>query len=106
MNTTKQDPDGAAREAFLSQVAALWPLAKGSLTETRTPCVRANCKACASGRKHGTLIFTYREGGRLKGMYVRKAQAGEVRRAVENGRRLEALLAGLGRELILRGREA
>lgn len=86
----------------MAKAAGLWPVAKGSLTLTRSPCIRRNCKACASGRKHPKWLFTFREKGRLRGLYVRPSHAAEVRRAVENGRELERLTAAAGRELVLR----
>jgi hypothetical protein len=54
------------RDAFLAKAAGLWPVAKGSLTQMRSPCTRKNCKEYASGRKHPKLIFTFREEGRLR----------------------------------------
>ena len=89
----------------LAKVAGLGPVAKGSLAQTRSPCTRKNCKACASGRKHPKLLFTFREGGRLRGMYVRPSHAEQVRRAIENGRELESLMVAAGRELVLRLRQ-
>ena len=105
MKTETHQPDDGARSAFLNQVAGLWPVAKGSLTQTRSPCTRKNCKACASGRKHPKLIFTFREDGRLRGLYVRPAHAERLRRAIANGRELERLLTSAGRDLVfaLRG---
>ena len=89
------------KEAFLAKVATLWPIAKGSLTLTRSPCIRKNCKECASGRKHPKLIFTFREDGKLKGLYVRPSHENQVRLAIENGRELEKLMTLGGRELVL-----
>ena len=83
----------------------MWPVAKGSLAQTRSPCTRKNCKACASGRKHPKMLYTFREEGRLRGMYVRPSYAEQVRRAIENGRELEKLLATAGRDLVLRLRQ-
>jgi hypothetical protein len=89
------------KEAFLAKMATLWPVAKGSLTLTRSPCIRKNCKECASGRKHPKLIFTFREEGKLRGLYVRPSQEKQVRQAIENGRELERLMTAGGRELVL-----
>ena len=105
MKSKKHQADDGARDAFLAKVAGLWPVAKGSLTLTRSPCTRKNCKECASGRKHPKLIFTFREGGRLRGMYVRPAHEGPVRKAIANGRELERLMAGAGRDLVLSPRQ-
>ena len=89
------------KEVFLAKVATLWPIAKGSLTLTRSPCIRKNCKECASGRKHPKLIFTFREEGKLKGLYVRPAHEERVRQAIANGRELERLITVGGQELVL-----
>ena len=105
MKTNPHQVQDASKDAFVEKLAALWPVAKGSLTLTRSPCTRKNCKECASGRKHPKLIFTFREGGRLRGMYVRPAHEGLVRKAIANGRELERLMAGAGRDLVLSPRQ-
>ena len=105
MKTKPHQVQDASKDAFLEKLAALWPVAKGSLTLTRSPCTRKNCKECASGRKHPKLIFTFREEGKLRGMYVRPAHEGPVRKAIANGRELERLMAGAGRDLVLSPRQ-
>lgn len=94
-----------SKDKFMAKVAGLGPVAKGSLAQTRSPCTRKNCKACASGRKHPKLLFTFREEGRLRGLYVRPSHEKQVRRAIENGRALEKLMVAAGRELVLRLRQ-
>jgi len=101
MKTKAHQAEDESRDAFLAKVAGLWPVAKGSLTQTRSPCTRKNCKACASGRKHPKLLFTFREEGRLRGMYVRPAYAERVRQAIANGRELERLMTAAGHDLVL-----
>ena len=101
MKTKHDQAHDASKGAFVKKLAALWPVAKGSLTLTRSPCTRKNCRECASGRKHPKLIFTFREGGRLRGLYVRPAQEKLLRLAIANGRELERLTAAAGRELVL-----
>lgn len=93
--------DDASKDAFMAKAAGLWPVAKGSLTLTRSPCTRKGCKACASGAKHPKWLFTFREEGKLRGLYVRPTHAERVRRAIENGRELERLTVAAGRELVL-----
>ncbi len=88
----------------MEEVAGLWPLAKGSLSEVKKPCVREGCKACEAGRGHPAWIYTFREGGKLRCMHVRPELVAELRLAIDNGRRLEAALTRLGRELVLRRR--
>ena len=82
-------------------LAAQFPVAKGSLTATHSPCVRKGCRLCAEGAGHPKLIFTFRESGKLRGLYERPAHEAALRAAIENGRELERLLAGAGRDLVL-----
>ena len=100
MKTKPHQVQDASKDAFLEKLAALWPVAKGSLTLTSSPCTRKNCKECASGRKHPKLIFTFREGGKLRGLYVRPSQEKLLRQAIANGRELERLITEAGRELV------
>lgn len=85
----------------LSDIAGSFPLAKGSLTATHSPCTRRNCKLCAEGKGHPKLIFTYRDNGKLKGLYVRPEHEKLVRTAIENGRAVERFLAENGRSFVL-----
>ncbi len=105
MKAQSVKPAVEPRQAFRDEVAGLWPLAKGSLSEVRKPCVRKGCRACAKGRGHPAYIFTYREGGKLRCLHVRPEHADEIRVAIANGRKLEATLIRLGRETVLRTRE-
>jgi hypothetical protein len=88
-------------ETELVRLAEAFPLAKGSLTATHSPCTRKNCKLCAEGKGHAKLIFTYRDDGKLKGLYVRPEHEKLIRLAIENGRKVERFLAGNGRSLVL-----
>ena len=92
-------------EKELDRLAEAFPLAKGSLTATHSPCTRKNCKLCAEGKGHAKLIFTYRDDGKLKGLYVRPEHEKLIRLAIENGRKVERFLAGNGRALVLSLRE-
>jgi hypothetical protein len=97
MPKTKLAPD---HQAFLDELATLWPLAKGSVTEVRKPCIRPNCPACRAGRKHKAIFFSFPEGGRRRCRYVPAELAPVLRQAVANGRRLEQRLAELGVALL------
>ena len=92
------------QEAFLRQIASLWPLAKGSLCEVRKPCVRPNCPACARGDKHPAWIFTFMENRRRRCMHVPRPLVRTLTKAIKNGRRLEQRLSRMGAELIRRYR--
>jgi hypothetical protein len=100
-NKVKMSPE---QRAFLDELAGLWPLAKGSLAEVRKPCVRPNCPACKSGKKHPAIMFSFTEAGKRKCRYVPAELAPLLREALDNGRRLEKRLSELGAELLERYR--
>ena len=88
------------QNAFWEQIRPWWPLAKGSLSEVRKPCVRPGCRSCAEGRKHPAWIFTFREKGRQRCLYVPVELVPVLRQALTHGRRLEQRLSQMGKELI------
>lgn len=88
-------------ETALGELSKAFPLAKGSLTATHSPCTRTSCKLCAEGKGHPKLIFTYRDNGKLKGLYVRPEHEELIRSAIENGRIIERFLAENGRALVM-----
>lgn len=87
--------------AWPAELQRLWPLAKGSLTEVHKPCIRPDCKACASGQKHAAWIYVYRSHGRAQCRYVPRAFVGQLRQALGHWRELERLAARWGEQLIL-----
>lgn len=101
-NENKMSPE---QKAFLDELAGLWPLAKGSLAEVRKPCIRPNCPACKSGRKHPAILFSFTQAGKRRCRYVPAELAPLMREALDNGRRLEQRLAELGAELLQRHRQ-
>jgi hypothetical protein len=90
------------REAF----EALGPVAKGTLSEVRKPCARANCPACLAGTKHKAFLFSYADGGKRRCMYVAPGLVPTLREALRNGRAVEAYLHQSGPELIRQWRDA
>lgn len=92
-------------QAFLDELAGLWPVAKGCLSEVRKPCIRPNCPACRSGKKHPALLFSFMQAGKRRCRYVPRELAPVLRQALANGRRLEQRLAELGAELLERYRQ-
>ena len=79
-----------------SSSAALWPAMLGSLSFRRSRCMQASCSACLSGEQHQSHVLYGRHNGRRFAVYVPEDLAGEVRRAVENGRALQDLLVQAG----------
>ena len=87
-------------EQIHAKIARLWPAAKGSLAEVRKPCIRKGCRLCASGQRHPTVIFSYLSAGKRRCACVPRELAPALRRAIANGRRLEALLGECGAALV------
>jgi len=85
---------------FLAEVRRHWPMAKGSLAEVRKPCVRPNCRACGSGRKHPAFLFSFSEKGHRRCLYVPRELVPALRQAIANGRWMEAQMRRLGVRLI------
>jgi hypothetical protein len=95
-----------AKQKWRRQIAALWPVAKGSLAKVYKPCIRENCPACARGDKHPAWLLSLSSRGRRKTMYVPQAMVPSIRKAIQNGRRIERLLFQAGPELLKEYRNA
>lgn len=87
-----------AGEKWLKAVAGLYPAAKGSMRQVGRNCSRPGCRTCSSGERHPAWLLTYYLDGRQHSKHVPKAMAGRMRKALENGRKIEELmvLAGVG----------
>lgn len=77
---------------FLREAERLWPLALGSVSLRRGPCIRENCSACASGEGHASYALSGRLGRRRTSLYVPEELVPEVSQAVEHGRQLQELM--------------
>lgn len=73
-----------------------WPALKGSLALVYKPCIRPNCPTCARGDRHPNYLLTFTQKGRRRSLYVPKAMVPKLRRALNNGRRIERLLYEMG----------
>lgn len=99
MNKKKAEKDDA-KAWFVAEVSKLWPVARGSLSYVRKPCIHPNCAACARGDKHPSWIFSIYHEGRQRCMYVPEDLVGTLRQAISNGRGVEQLLAESGMALV------
>ena len=88
------------QKRFREQLMALWPALKGSLAQVRKPCIRPDCRACARGDKHPNYLLAFTQKGRRRCLYVPKAMVAVLKRALENGRRIEQLLKEMGPALL------
>src|SRR5258708_5465601 len=89
-----------AQQRFLDKLLRLWPALKGSLALVRKPCIRPNCRACARGDKHLNYLLAFTQKGRRRCLYVPRAMVPALKRALENGRRIERLLYDMGPALL------
>jgi hypothetical protein len=96
--TRKAETEGpaAAGEWFGKAIETIWPVADGSLSLRKSPCVRANCPACAAGEGHRSYVLYGRTGKKRFSIYVPENLVPEVRAAMENGRRLKELISEAG----------
>lgn len=83
----------------------LFPVAHGTLSLVRKPCNNPNCRLCASGERHPAWTFVFRKDGKARCMHVQPRHVEIVRKAVENGRRLEEMILDGGIALLERLRE-
>jgi len=89
------------------RLAGLWPVALGSLSLRRSPCVRRSCHACETGEQHPSYVLYGRRNGHRASVYIPDDLAVEVRRALSNGQSLQALLYEVGQryaQALKRGR--
>jgi hypothetical protein len=75
-----------------TKAADLWPAALGSLSLRRTRCIRKECSACQSGKKHASWVLSGHSQEQRFSLYVPEALVPQVQRWLENGRALQELL--------------
>jgi hypothetical protein len=92
--TTQSTED--VRRWFAGVIRDLWPVAVGSLSLRKGPCIRPNCPACASGEGHSSYALYGRRGKRRFSIYVPERLVPEVNAAIQNGRRLQELINEAG----------
>jgi hypothetical protein len=84
------------RRWFLNAIGNLWPVALGSISLRKSPCIREKCSACASGKGHSSYALSGYQGNRRFSVYVPDELAPRIQEAVEKGRRLEDLIKEAG----------
>ena len=90
----------AAQQRLWKKLRACWPALKGSLAQVRKPCIRPNCQACASGKKHPNYLLAFTHQGRRRCLYVPLPMVPILKRALANGRRMERVLYEMGPALL------
>lgn len=94
--TKKSDTPVQVRQWFQRMTEQLWPIATGSLSLRKGPCIREHCPACASGEGHSSYALYGRSGKKRFSIYVPERLVPEVRAAIRNGRRLQELISEAG----------
>lgn len=92
----KQETPDEVFKWFREAMAHLWPVADGSLSLRKSPCVRENCAACARGEGHPSYVLYGRRRGKRFSIYIPADLAQNIEEAVENGRRLKDLINEAG----------
>jgi hypothetical protein len=85
---------------FLREAERLWPLALGSVSLRRGPCIRENCSACAAGEGHASWALSGRQQQRRVSLYVPQEVVSEIQQAVEQGRQLQELMREAGQRYL------
>ena len=86
---------------FQEAIQDLWPVAIGSLSLRKSPCIRKGCQLCKSGQGHSSYALYGRKGGRRFSVYVPDDLAADLERAIRNGRDLQKLMTEAGRRYTL-----
>ena len=92
----KDETPDEVRRWFLAAIEKMWPVAEGSLSLRRSPCIRKNCPACTKGEGHQSYILYGRSAGRRSSVYVPDALAKQVQAAIDNGRELRQVINEAG----------
>jgi len=84
------------KEWFQTAVLKLWPVATGSLSLRRSPCIRPNCPVCKRGEGHSSYALCGRRNGKRFCFYIPDELVPEIKKAIANGRRLQDLINEAG----------
>ncbi len=86
---------------FQGAIQDLWPVAIGSLSLRKSPCIRKGCQLCESGQGHSSYALYGRKRDRRFSIYVPDDLAGDLEGAIRNGRDLLKLMTEAGRRYTL-----
>lgn len=92
MNET---PDQVVRW-FQKAIQSLGPVAAGSLSLRKSPCIRQNCPVCERGEGHSSYALYGRLLSKRFSVYVPDDLVPQIREAIANGRRVHELVSEAG----------
>jgi hypothetical protein len=82
---------------FQAAIRDLWPVAIGSISLRKGPCIRKHCRLCEAGQGHSSYALYGRSGSGRFSVYVPDELAKDVETAIQNGRELQKLITEAGR---------
>lgn len=88
----KEESPSDVASWLAAELTGLVPAGLGSLSLRRTRCIRKNCYACETGERHSSYVLYGQKNGKRYSVYVPDELAGDVRKMIKNGRRVEELL--------------
>jgi len=91
MKTTHRTLE-AKRRRFVSKITSLDPWIEGTFVSTSRRCGKKNCACHREGPKHPVLYLTWKEKGKTLSLYVPRRWEVEVRKWVENYKKLKSLI--------------
>jgi hypothetical protein len=97
---TRETPEDV-RRWFQEAIRDLWPIAVGSLSLRKSPCIRKHCQLCESGQGHPSYALYGRKRDRRFSIYVPDELAADLEKAIRNGRNLQKLMTEAGRRYTL-----
>lgn len=80
-----------ARRAVAKGAPSLQDVVRGSIVIMERHCGKAGCR-CQKGFKHRSLYISQRHNGRTRMIYVPKRSQADVRRLVNNYRKIKAVM--------------
>lgn len=89
------------RRWFREATRDLWPIAVGSLSLRKSPCIRERCQLCEAGQGHSSYALYGRNRNQRFSIYVPDDLAADLKKAIRNGRNLQNLMTEAGRRYAL-----
>ena len=79
------------RRWFQEATRDLWPIAVGSLSLRKSPCIRERCQLCAAGQGQSSYALYGRKRNQRFSIYVPDDLAADLEKAIRNGRSFRSL---------------
>ena len=96
MKKARAKSEALSKEQFRKALQDLWPVAGGSLSLRKSPCVREHCQACLKNEGHRSYVLYGKTGNKRFSLYIPVRLVPEVQTAIRNGRRLQELISAAG----------